>query len=62
MRKLKLQMVMSLDGFVKGNYAGADIKWDKAVYKFCIDNLKKVDRILLGRNTAEDFIPIQNER
>jgi dihydrofolate reductase len=57
MRKLKLQMVMSLDGFVKGDYAGADITWDDKVYKFCIDNLKNVDSILLGRNTAEGFIP-----
>jgi dihydrofolate reductase len=57
MRKLKLQMVMSLDGFVKGDYGGANIKWDNEAYKFCIDNLKNVDCILLGRNTAEGFIP-----
>src|SRR5689334_16915405 len=57
MRKLKLQMVMSLDGFVKGDYPGGDVKWDKAAYKFCFDNLKNVDRILLGRTTAEGFIP-----
>src|SRR5688500_10720415 len=56
MGKLKLQMVISLDGFVKGDHPGADIKWDKAAYKFCTDNLKNVDRILLGRNTAKDFI------
>ena len=57
MRKLKLQMVMSLDGFVKGDYGGANIKWDKAAWQFCIDNLKNVDSILLGRKTAKDFIP-----
>ncbi len=57
MRKLKLQVVISLDGFVKGDYGGANINWDKEAWKFCIDNLKNVDCILLGRNTAEDFIP-----
>lgn len=57
MRKLRLQMVMSLDGFVKGDYGGANIEWDKKAWQFCIDNLKNVDCILLVRNTAEDFIP-----
>ncbi len=57
MRKLKLQMVMSLDGFVKGDHSGADIEWDKEAWQFCIDNLKNVDAIVLGRNTAEGFIP-----
>ena len=56
MRKLKLQMVMSLDGFAKGDHGGANIEWDKEAWQFCIDNLKNVDRILLGRKTAEGFI------
>jgi len=45
MRKLKLQM----------NFSGID--WDNDMVDFCIDNLKNVDSILLGRNTAEGFIP-----
>ena len=45
MRKLKLQM------------NGPDLKWDDSVRNFCIENLKNVDRILLGRTTAEGFIP-----
>jgi len=45
MRKLKLQM----------NFVGID--WDNEMVDFCIDNLKNVDSILLGRKTAEDFIP-----
>jgi dihydrofolate reductase len=57
MRKLKLQMVMSLDGFVKGDYGGANIEWDKEAWQFSIDNLKNVDAIVLGRKTAKDFIP-----
>ncbi len=46
MRKLKLQMNIALDG-----------TWDKAMTNFSIDNLKNVDCIFLGRNTAEGFIP-----
>jgi dihydrofolate reductase len=46
MRKLKLQMNILLGD-----------KWDDEMTNFSIDNLKKVDNILLGRNTAEDFIP-----
>ena len=50
-------MVISLDGFAKGDHAGADVKWDKAAYQIFVDNLKDVDGIVLRRNTAEDFIP-----
>jgi dihydrofolate reductase len=57
MRKLKLQMVISLDGFVTAKHGGTDIEWDDKAIKFCIDNLKGVDNILLGRTTAEGFIP-----
>lgn len=56
MRKLKLQMQISLDGFVTANYGGTNFKWDNDVRNFSIENLKNVDCILLGRNTAEDFI------
>ena len=45
MRKLKVQM----------NFEG--INWDDDMVTFCIDNLKNVDSILLGRITAEGFIP-----
>lgn len=45
MRKIKLQM------------NGTDIKWDDEMVNFCAENLEDVDGILLGRNTAEDFIP-----
>ncbi len=45
MRKLKLEMHISLSG------------WDDQVMNFTIENLKNVDCILLGRKTAKDFIP-----
>jgi dihydrofolate reductase len=50
MRKLKLQMTILLDD-----------KWDSEMTKFSIDNLKNVDSILLGRKTAEGFIPYWRE-
>jgi dihydrofolate reductase len=49
MRKLKVQM----------NFEG--INWDQDMVSFCIDNLKNVDNILLGRITAEAFIPYWRE-
>jgi dihydrofolate reductase len=49
MRKLKVQM----------NFEG--INWDDDMVTFCIDNLKNVDSILLGRITAEGFIPYWKE-
>lgn len=57
MRKLKLQMQISIDGFVTADYGGTNFNWDNEVRSFSINNLKNVDSILLGRNTAEDFIP-----
>jgi len=45
MRKLKLQM----------NFE--EISWDTRMVDFCLDNLENVDSILLGRKTAEGFIP-----
>ena len=56
MRKIKLQMTISIDGFVKSKYGGPDI-WDNDVTRFCVRNLDNVDTILLGRNTAEGFVP-----
>ncbi len=49
MRKLKVQM----------NFEG--IQWDDDMVTFCIDNLKDVDNLLLGRVTAEAFIPYWKE-
>lgn len=46
MRKLKVQMNISLDNV-----------WDSGMSNFSLDNLKDVDCILHGRKTGEGFIP-----
>lgn len=53
-------MNTSLDGIVtvvKTETGGINWNWDDEVRRFCISNLTDVDCILLGRNTAEVFIP-----
>lgn len=50
MRNLKLQMNIALNN-----------KWDDEMTAFSINNLKNVDNILHGRNTAEGFIPYWEE-
>ncbi len=59
MRKLKLQMQITLDSIVTitMEHGMTNFNWDDEVRLFSIDNLTNVDSILLGRNTAEDFIP-----
>lgn len=57
MRKLKLQMSMSLDGSVTETEGATNFKWGNELRSFSTENLIDVDNILLGRNTAEDFIP-----
>ena len=56
MRKIKLQMQISLDGFVKADYDGANFNWDNEIRNFSIDNLTNVDCIILGRNMSEGFL------
>lgn len=52
-------MVISLDGFglVPTDNGGKTFIWDDELTNFCLDNLRNVDNIVLGRNTAEGFIP-----
>ena len=57
MRKLKLQMHLSLDNYVNMEKAGKNFKWDNEVINFCVDNLESVDTLLLGKNTAQELIP-----
>ena len=61
MRKLKLQMHLSLDNYVNMEEGGKNFKWDHEVIEFCVNNLEDVDTILLGRKTAEELIPFWDE-
>jgi len=62
MRKLILQMHISLDGYVASTDSEPlNSKWDDGLRTFSIDILKNVDCILHGRKTAEGFIPYWSE-
>lgn len=57
MRKIKLQMHLSLDNYVNMEEGGKNFTWDNEVIDFCVSNLEDVDTLLLGRKTAEELIP-----
>lgn len=61
MRSLKLQMHLTLDNFSNMEDGGPNFKWDNEVITFCVNNLKSVDTILLGRKTAEILIPFWDD-
>lgn len=59
MRKLKLQMQMSVDGFVAGPNGELDWmtwNWDDALKNFVTELTDSVDAILLGRKMTDGFI------
>src|ERR1700753_321588 len=55
MRQLKLQMQISVDGFVGPAADGVGFNWDSEVQDFSRENLKGVDTVLLC-GIAEPFI------
>ncbi len=60
MRKLKLQMQLSSDGFVAGLNGEMDwmsFNWDDKLKQYVNDLTDSTDTILLGRKLAEGFIP-----
>jgi dihydrofolate reductase len=59
MRKLKLQMQLSLDGYVAGQNGEEDwiIKADDKLWQLINDIANNSDTILIGRKMAESFIP-----
>ena len=57
MRRLKLQMQVSIDGMVAGQKGPTHFNWDEEVKQYSIANAASVDCILLGRKTANGFIP-----
>jgi dihydrofolate reductase len=59
MRKVKLQMQLSIDGFVAGPNGEMDWmtwNWDDELKQYVTDLTEPVDTILLGRNMPEGFI------
>jgi len=56
MRKVIADMVMSLDGYFEGPNREIDwFVWDKDMENYAVDNMKKVDTILLGRVAYQLF-------
>ena len=60
MRKLKLQVQMTVDGYIAGPNGEMDwvtFDWDDALKQYVTDITEPVDCIVLGRKLAEGFIP-----
>jgi len=57
MRRLKLQMQVSIDGMVAAQRGHAHFNGDEEVRQYSIANAANVDGILLGRKAATGFIP-----
>ena len=60
MRKLKLQIQISLDGFIagpKGEMDWMEWNWDNKLIQYVTEINETFDCILLGRKLAEGFIP-----
>jgi dihydrofolate reductase len=65
MRKLKLQMQVTVDGFVAGLNGEMDwmvFNWDDELKNYINEITKPVDCIILGRKLAEGFIPTWTSR
>jgi dihydrofolate reductase len=59
MRKLKLQVQMSIDGFVGGPNGELDWmtwEWDEELKKFVTELTDPIDTVLLGKNMTDGFI------
>ena len=60
MRKLKLQVQVSIDGFVGGPAGELDFmewNWDQALKDYVTNLTAPVDLIVMGKNLAQGFIP-----
>ena len=65
MRKLKLQVQMTVDGFIGGANGEADWmerNWDDKIKQYVSDLTEPVDTIILGRKLAQGFIPAWTSR
>jgi len=64
MRKVKLQMQMSVDGFVgrpNGDLDWIIWQWDDPLKNYVTDLMNSIDLIIIGRKLAEGFIPYWEE-
>lgn len=60
MRKLKLQVQMTVDGYIAGPNGEMDwvlFNWDDQLKQYVTEITEPVDCIILGRKLAEGFIP-----
>jgi dihydrofolate reductase len=60
MRKLKLQVQMTVDGYIAGLNGEMDwmtFNWDDELNKYVTELTEPVDCIVLGRKLAQGFIP-----
>jgi len=60
MRKLKLQVQITMDGFISGTNGEMDwmtFNWSADLNEYVTQLTNPVDTILLGRNLAQGFIP-----
>lgn len=60
MRKLKLQVQMTVDGFIAGPNGEMDwmkFPWTEDIIEYVREITNPVDTILLGKNLAQGFIP-----
>ena len=60
MRKLKLQVQMSLDGYIAGPNREMDwltFNWDEEINRYVTELTESIGCIILGRKLAEGFIP-----
>ena len=60
MRKLKLQVQMTVDGYIggpKGEMNWLTLNWDNELGQYVTEITEPVDCIVLGRKLAEGFIP-----
>jgi dihydrofolate reductase len=65
MRKLKIQVQMSIDGYIagpKGEMEWMIWDWDEELKKYVYNITRTVDCIVMGRNLAEVFINTWQER
>ena len=60
MRKLKLQVQMTIDGYIagpKGEMDWMQWNWDDELKQYVFEITEQVDCIILGRKLAQGFIP-----